>query len=203
MHNHTPSIPEDVTLDSQNIKELTRSFKSLRKLPSLTQRSRITPYTSRTPRKPSTPFQSDFTPIRRFSRPRGPNSALESFATTTDTKSSLVVASFEGKLRVENKDALEEPKQQATEAGVPQVSLEDEANHNILPATEFCHVCGVDNDTEVEFQMPTLSLWKRVCCIGDVISCCSTEKLWMKYGKYIHKCSKCNTVLKKHHPNFI
>lgn len=87
----------------------------------------------------------------------------------------------------------------------PEISLENEENMNIgwLPARQFCDFCKLETYTRPCLEMPTLSIWKLICCINDFVQCCTKPSMWEKYQYIVHRCEKCNREVGRVDPQFI
>ncbi|CAG9324738.1 unnamed protein product [Blepharisma stoltei] len=65
----------------------------------------------------------------------------------------------------------------------------------ILPTTAYCHHCQSEVTTTVKICMPTLPLWKRICCASFL-----GEEELEKYQEFEHYCKNCKKLITKYQP---
>ena len=42
----------------------------------------------------------------------------------------------------------------------------------------ICPNCNKNTYTVVKVEMPTLSIWNRLCCVGDLVNSCYSPRDW-------------------------
>lgn len=65
----------------------------------------------------------------------------------------------------------------------------------ILPITTYCSYCQKEVVTTVKIVMPTLSIWKRICCASFI-----GEKDLEKYQEIEHNCKNCKRLITRFQP---
>ncbi|CAG9313648.1 unnamed protein product [Blepharisma stoltei] len=70
----------------------------------------------------------------------------------------------------------------------------------ILPTKLYCKYCELETSTLVSLKMPTLPIWKVICCVGDFIKCCTKIDNWEKYQEIHHRCRRCKKLIGKYEP---
>ena len=61
----------------------------------------------------------------------------------------------------------------------------------LLPTTAHCNRCQKRRFTQTRMRLPTLSMWQLLCCVNDIVWCCTQSSDWQKYQRIDHKCSVC------------
>ncbi|OMJ66630.1 hypothetical protein SteCoe_36465 [Stentor coeruleus] len=68
--------------------------------------------------------------------------------------------------------------------------------YGIIPSKYWCMKCKEDVISDVKMNLPTLSVWNRLCCN----SCYSPND---KFQEIIHKCPRCKKLLEKFTPKLL
>ena len=180
-------VPQELSISLESIGELNRRL-TVQSKPSTPNAAKPQGFFAQpVVRHPMTPKAK--LPSRLWKNQRV-NSTIDSFTQSMEGKSSLTFSSSPAnESRVGTKVPV------ATEALPNQP-----ASLGILPTTRYCHHCNKLATTDVDLQLPTLPLWKRLCCIGDFVRCCTDEATWSKSAVFRHKCSECGTSISQVEP---
>jgi hypothetical protein len=65
----------------------------------------------------------------------------------------------------------------------------------LLPTLTYCFHCNSQVVTDVSMHMPKVSLWRTMCCVGDLLKDCSDTSGWRNFQVFQHHCSHCRSLL--------
>lgn len=65
----------------------------------------------------------------------------------------------------------------------------------LLPTRTYCFKCNSEVVTDVKLNLPKVSFWRTMCCVGDLLGECSDSASLMNFQEFQHHCSYCRTLL--------
>ena len=74
---------------------------------------------------------------------------------------------------------------------------------DLLPKKLWCRRCLRESLSEVHLELPTLSVWKVICCVNDLVTCCTKPDLWERYQRIHHRCAYCHFSLVVYEPKHL